>query len=69
MNSYDLQQKRISYYVLELLDIINKGLPSDIKLWTDEFTRFPNVEYVPRFKNIARKEKQLRRGKKEINLS
>lgn len=64
MSRYDLQQKRISYYTLELLDIINKGLPSDIKLWTDEFTRFPNVEYVPRFKNIARKEKQLRRGKR-----
>ena len=64
MSRYDLQQKRISYYTLELLDIINKGVPSDIKLWTDEFTRFPNVEYVPRFKNITRKEKQLRRGKR-----
>ena len=65
LSSYSsLQQKRISYYTLELLDIISKGVPSDIKLWTDEFTRFPNVEYVPRFKNIARKEKQLRRGKR-----
>lgn len=55
-----LQQKRTSYYTLELLDIVNKGVPSDIKVWTDEFTRFPEVEYVPRFKNIARKEKQAR---------
>lgn len=56
----NLQKKRTSYYIAELLDIINKGIPSDIKVWTDEFTRFPEVEYVPRFKNIARKEKQAR---------